>query len=370
MTNLPRPDFIARDPQQVEQDAIALYEQTVDKKLYPAQPERLLLDVLSYRETLIRLAIQDAAEQNLVNYARGVNLDQLGALLDVARLPPSAARTTLRFTKDPGAVASSLVVPAGTRAQTEDGNFLFASEAALTIAAGVASGVAFANCTIPGIAGNGYNADEITTLVDRVPSIAAVTNLTTSNGGANLEEDERLRNRIKLAPSKFSVAGSYESYLYWILSSDQSIIDAAILSPFRTLVRIYPLTAIGLPSSEILDKVRDIVGADKIRPLTDSLEVLAPTQVSYQITASVVLYATADAASLQARLNAAAAAFSAAKSAKLGQDIIRTQLIAALSNPEVYSVILSAPAADIVVAPNQWAKCTAIAVTISGINDG
>ncbi len=375
MTNLPRPDFIDRDPQRIERDAIARYEALTDKTLYPAQPERLLLDVLNYREALLRIAIQDAAEQNLVNYARGANLEHLGALLGVTRLQPSKARTTLRFTKDPGAVGMSIVVPAGTRASTNNvlEQFLFATETNLTIPAGETIGDAIADCSLSGTAANGLSIGAINNLFDRVPGIASVSSLTTTAGGADLESDERLRTRVKLAPNLFSVAGSYGAYLYWILTSDQSIIDAAIIRgeyPRLVQVFIYPLTESGLPSIEVLDRVTDLVSAETIRPLTDEVLVEAPTEAPYTITASVVLYSNAQAAILQAQLDQAAADFAQQKRLKLGQDIPRSQVIAALSLPGVYSVSLTSPATDLIVAPNEWANCTAITITLSGTNDG
>ncbi len=373
MSDLPRPDFIDRDPQQVEAEAIALYEAIADKKLYPAQPERLLLDVLHYRESLVRLAIQDAAEQNLVNYARGVNLDQLGALLGVTRLQPSKARCTLQFSKDPGAVGTSLVVPAGTRASDFEGNILFATEENLTIPPGDAAGLVFADALLSGAQANGLGLGALTDLVDPTPGIATVTNTTVTNGGADLEADERLRTRIKLAPNLFSVAGSTGAYLYWVLTADQTIIDAAIVNevpPFLMRVNVYPLTSDGPATSEILDKVADVLTDEKIRPLTDDVQVIAPSTVNYTLQANITLYSTADAAILQDQLDAAAQRFADLKRLKLGQDIVRSQAIAALSLPGVYGVSLVQPATDLVIAASAWANCTGITITLVGTNDG
>lgn len=60
------PDFIDRDPAQITSEMIAQYEEASGKKLYPAQAERLLIDLFAYRENLVRIAIQEAAKQNLV----------------------------------------------------------------------------------------------------------------------------------------------------------------------------------------------------------------------------------------------------------------------------------------------------------------
>lgn len=73
------PNFIDRDPAQITSEMIAQYEDASGKKLYPAQAERLLIDLFAYRENLVRIAIQEAAKQNLVAYSRAPMLDYLGS---------------------------------------------------------------------------------------------------------------------------------------------------------------------------------------------------------------------------------------------------------------------------------------------------
>lgn len=52
------PNFIDRDPAQITSEMIAQYEDASGKKLYPAQAERLLIDLFAYRENLVRIAIR------------------------------------------------------------------------------------------------------------------------------------------------------------------------------------------------------------------------------------------------------------------------------------------------------------------------
>ncbi len=79
-------NFIERNPQKVLEECIAQYENLSGQVLHPATPERVLIDILAYRESLLREAIQDASLQNTVDYARGEFLDALGRLLGVVRL--------------------------------------------------------------------------------------------------------------------------------------------------------------------------------------------------------------------------------------------------------------------------------------------
>ncbi|MBD2261349.1 baseplate J/gp47 family protein [Pseudanabaena sp. FACHB-2040] len=367
------PNFIERDPTTIEAQALATFEAALGKSLLPGQPERLLLNGLVYREALTRIGIQYAAEQNLVNYAVDNRLDQLGALLGVIRLPAAAARVTLRFSR--AAAPASLLIPQGTRVGVSGSEMRFATVEAATIPANGTSVNVVAQAASTGTAGNGFTAGQISEMLDAIATVSAA-NITTSNGGTDIETDERLRTRIKLAPNQFSVAGSKGAYKYWALTASPTVVDVAVLGPEDrggvgpVLVQVYPLTSTGLPSAEILQAVQSVLSGDTIRPLTDEVSVLAPTAVGYTITASITLYRTADATALTAQLNAAAQAFATAKRAKLGQDIIRSQIIAALSLAGVYQVTLSTPATDLVITPSQWANCTAVTITIAGSNDG
>lgn len=86
---LTEPDFIERDADKITAEMIAQYEAATGKTLYPAQAERLLIDLWAYREMLVRVAAQEAAKQNLVAFAREPMIDYLGELVGVYRPPRS-----------------------------------------------------------------------------------------------------------------------------------------------------------------------------------------------------------------------------------------------------------------------------------------
>lgn len=94
---LPEPNFVSRDTEAITREMIAQYESLTGKTLYPAQVERILIDVIAYRESLVRQSIQDAGKLNLVRYSRAPVLDYLGENVGVPRLQAIAASTTLRF---------------------------------------------------------------------------------------------------------------------------------------------------------------------------------------------------------------------------------------------------------------------------------
>lgn len=86
LSHLPDPEFISRDVNTITAELTAKYELLAGKTLYPAQADRVFVDVIAYREMLLRTAINEAAKQNLVAFATGVMLDYLGDFFGVVRL--------------------------------------------------------------------------------------------------------------------------------------------------------------------------------------------------------------------------------------------------------------------------------------------
>lgn len=197
---LTEPDFIERDADKITAEMIAKYEADTGKTLYPAQAERLLIDLWAYREMLVRVAVQEAAKQNLVAFSREPMIDYLGELVDVYRLAAQPATTTLQFSVDE-ALAIDVLIPAGTRVSASD-SIIFATDTDVVLKAGLLLVNVTATCTEPGTAGNGWQPAQVSQLLDEIDNIdLLVTNLTASSGGSEQEDDDRLRERIRLAPS-------------------------------------------------------------------------------------------------------------------------------------------------------------------------
>lgn len=91
------PDFIDRDPAQITSEMIAQYEEASGKKLYPAQAERLLIDLFAYRENLVRIAIRGGSE---AKHGRVFPCTDAGLFRRAGWRSPSArsgGKTTLQF---------------------------------------------------------------------------------------------------------------------------------------------------------------------------------------------------------------------------------------------------------------------------------
>ncbi|AOJ71044.1 MULTISPECIES: baseplate assembly protein [Burkholderia] len=381
---LSEPNFIDRDPQAITADIIAEYEARTGKTLYPAQVERVLIDIVAYRETLVRVGVQEAAKQNLVAFARAPMIDYLGQLVGVTRLPAQPAKTVVRFSLD-APLASSLLIAAGTRVETSDGGVSFATDADAVLAAGRTSIDVAATCDTAGALGNGWQPGQINSLVDDLGDVdVSVANTQTSANGYEEEETERLRERIQLAPEAFSTAGPRLAYVFHAKSAHQSIVDVSVIGPEMAArdgrlvsvngvppgsVRVHPLVDTGLPGDDILALVAQALDDEKKRPLTDFVEVRAPKPVDYAIDARLTLYKDADAGTVLAQARAAANAYRANRSAGLGRDIVPAQLTAALQVRGVYDVDLNGLALR-VLAGDEWARCTSVSVVATGVAHG
>jgi phage-related baseplate assembly protein len=379
ISSLPPPVFVndadGLNPNLILADMITAFEQAADRTLQPAQVERLLIDLYAYRESLVRNAIQYAGQQNLLAFAVFPMIDYLGALLGVTRLAAQPALTTLEFTLA-SAQTVSITIAAGTLVGTSDGSYSFATSAALVIPPGALTGSVGAAATAPGAGANGYLAGQVNVLLNPNALIASVANTAATSGGSAPETDDHLRQRIQAAPNQFSVAGPVGAYRFFALGADPSIVDAQVVSPAPGSVDVYILTGpittqpaaapnlAGVASSALLSAVFTALNADTVRPLTDTVNVLAVTEVDYQITGTITLYSDADPTATANAANAAAAEFAINLAAKIQRDIVPSQIVAALSVAGVYEVTLTAPAYTQLQA-GQWANCTAISLSVA-----
>lgn len=387
---LPAPQFLSDadglDPNLILADMITAFQQATGRTLYPAQVERLLINLYAYRESLVRTAIQYAGQQNLLAYASYPMIDYLGQLVGVTRSGAEPATCTIQFTLT-NALTVDLAIPAGTEVGTSDGNFIFATSSLLTIPKGATTGSVEAASTTAGSAANGYLAGQISVPIGANALIVAAENTTTTGGGSEIESDDHLRARIQAAPNQFSSAGPSGAYRFWALSADPTIVDALVTSPTPGTVTVTVLTgpitaqpaaspnAIGIASSDVLAAVSTTLNASTVRPLCDTVVVHPVTEVDYTVSATLTLFSDADPTSTMAAANAAVTALAVEIASEIQRDLVPSQWIAALSVHGVYEVTLTltaeaagsaiAPQSDgrIVLQTGQWANATAITLT-------
>lgn len=350
------PAFIETSPSAIADELVYDFELATGKTLYPAQVERLLLDIMAYREALVRQGIQTTAEQNLVDFATGSRLEALGRLVGVAsRLAATPASCTLRI-EVPGVQSADIPLPIGWKAMGPDGVTAWA----LTEQVVLVAGQIFVDAKAQALtAGASQNDLPIGSKFTPLEGLYAVTSLTKTSGGSDQENDDQLRARALQAPYGFSVAGSRGAYRFHAMGAHPSILDVAVKTGAPGEVLVYPITTTGLPAQAVLDAVSAALASETVRPLCDLVTVAPPARIAYTLEANLTSYATADQAAVLKLAQDAAAAFVADRKAGLGRDLVASQVIKALSVDGVYKVELVAWA-DRILDVSEWADGTVL----------
>ena len=343
LADLPDIEFVDGDAEKIKAAVFNDYTSITGRTLAQGDPVRLFLLVVS--EAIVRLVNNQnyIGKQNLLKYASGGNLDNLGAFSDTSRIPASAATTTLLITLA-AKREQETIVKSGTRVATDNGIY-FATNEDVAVLAGNLTTTVKATCQTVGTVGNGFLPGEIKSVVDPVAYVASIVNTTASAGGADEESDDDYRERIHEAPERFSTAGPTGAYEYWVKSANSAIIDVTVYSPSAGVVEIRPLLTGGtIPEQEVLDTVDAILNNEKVRPLTDQVQVKAPETVSYDISLTYYIDQGISESTVQEAVSAAIDSYKLWQSGKIGRDINPSRLIAdVMTVPGVKRVIVTSP---------------------------
>lgn len=363
-------EFVKTDTAETKANILALYETVTGRSLARADPVRLFLEVMAYVVILLKAAINYTGKMNLLKYAVKNYLDEIGVLVGTERLTATAATTTLKITLS-APRAQNTVIPKGTRV-TADSKQFFAATGAVVILAGEVSAVVGAECLQTGVVGNGYAAGEMKEIVDPVPFVSSIVNITTSEGGSDAETDESLRKRIRQAPESFSVAGPEGAYKYHAMLASALIADISVASPSEGVVEVRALLQDGeLPGEEILTIIDKTLNKRSVRPLTDHVIVKAPEPVVYDIDFSywIDIENSAQTADIQTAVEKAATDFALWQKSKLGRDLNPSELIYRVRAAGAKRVEVRSPAFSMLTSA-QVAVAENVVADFGGVEDG
>lgn len=284
LSRLPPPDVIEPlDYEAVLADLIGeVTARLPDITLLESDPATKILQIVAFREVLLRQRVNDSGRAVLLAYAQGGDLDNIAALFGVQRRE---------------------LVPANPETGSE----------------------------------------------------------------AMMEIDDDLRRRVLLAPDSYSVAGPASAYVFHALSAHGDVLDASATSPAPGEVVVSVLSRIGDGTADpaLLAAVEAVLGADEVRPLTDAVTVQSAEIVPFQVDAQLTLYPGPDAQLILDTAESRLAELLIANR-RIGRDITRSALIAALHTGGVQNVALLEPAADVAVSDLQAGHASAVAVQVAG----
>ena len=276
------PDFVTTDAGRILEQLKGFFEAETGRTLSPSQVEVYLLETAALMFAIRASEDQLGFENCFVAWADAASLEAHGMGRNTARLQPTPATTTLRFATAAPAL-TRMRIPAGTRVSDAAGQVQFLTVDVAYIETGGAEIDVKAQATDAGSFANGFPADTLTSIVDPVPGIATVSNLTETGNGADIEPLDRYRARVALAFERIGDGLSKERYLSTVLGWNARCIAAEITRPQPGHVNIYPLMDDGAPSAEELAALLSLFNESNIHQ-GDFIQTVAPPPHTFAIT--------------------------------------------------------------------------------------
>lgn len=374
--DLPEVSFIENDTlEDMKARMVANFESEYERitgksiSLSPSDPNRITLYAHALELYQVEQYIDRAGKQDLIKYSYGEFLDNLGAGRGVTRKQPAPAETILRFSLA-GSRPSVVGIPEGTK--VTDGNLIFfETEGYEEIPIGETYVDVRAVCTEDGVQGNELLPGQLNTLVDLIPYVEKVENITESSEGADLETDDSLAERIFLAPSGYSVAGPDDAYKYWAKTYSQMIGDVKVTSPNPVEVEVRFIMVDGsLPTSTTVQGLAEYLQDENVRPLTDKVTVLAPETVSFDISLTYYINRSdqSKAGTIQGEVMQAIADYIEWQTRTIGRDINPSELTKRIIAAGAKRVEISSPVFT-TVADTSVARVGAQTITYGGIEN-
>ncbi|RRZ95826.1 baseplate assembly protein [Erwinia sp. 198] len=201
-------------------------------------------------------------------------------------------------------------------------------------------------------------------------TLTAADDTATPPTAAVMESDDDFRVRIAAAFEGLSVAGPSGAYEYHARSADGRVADASAISPSPACVTVTVLSreGNGEAAADLLAVVDAALNDEDVRPVADRVTVQSAAIVDYAVEAVLYLYPGPEAEPIRAAAEAKLAAFVSAQ-ARLGRDIRKSALYAALHVEGVQRVELTQPAADVVLDKTQAAYCTGYGIMVGGSDE-
>jgi len=207
-----------------------------------------------------------------------------------------------------------------------------------------------------------YNVNRLTVTPadnDAVPPVAAV-----------MESDDALRLRVPAAFEGLSVAGPTAAYEFHARSADGRVADASATSPAPAegVLTVLSREGDGTAENDLLAVVEKALNSESVRPVADHLTVRSAEIIAYSVDATLFLYPGPEAEPVMAAAKASLQKYIASQT-RLGRDIRRSALYAALHVEGVQRVELASPLNDVVLDKTQAASCTQSNVTNGGTDE-
>lgn len=357
--------------QEMVQDFKSKYKELtgVEIALSEADPNRLILYACALQIYQSFQYIDRAGKQDMLKYAYGGFLDNLAAIKGVTRNQASYAITTVRFYLS-STMDSVVSIPESTKVTNQTGVYFETMDYA-EVPKGELYVDVDARCADIGAIGNNIKEGDLTVLVDLLPYVDHVINITDATGGADVESDESLAERTYIAPSSYSTAGPNDAYKYWCKTFSSEISDINVTSLEPGYVDIVFLVGEDKqnPTETMVEGLKDYLMKSEVRPLTDNVRAYAPEEIEYDIELTYYIPTSKmkSAVKIQSSVNEAIQSYINWQRT-IGRDINPDELITRIKQAGAKRVAIVSPTFN-VVTDVQVPKNCSCHVTYGGLED-
>ncbi|RXJ80811.1 baseplate assembly protein [Aliarcobacter skirrowii] len=341
---LPYPDVI----ETIEYEAILNKNKLIFKEyLNEAEYELLesdrfaaLLQAISYREVILRSRINSSVKSMLLRFATGRDLDNKAAEQDVYRLKGAKPTANIEFSLSSTRSTDTYLQKGLILRDDKDAVALLKEDVIIEANSLKAIGVIeFQEYTKQ----SNKKCEYIQT---PLPFLLKAKQLTIFENGAEIEDDERLRERAFLSPKGLSTAGSEDSYIYHTLTSNVKVEEVKIENGGAGVVNIYIKTP--LLDEDTRKDVENYINDKKRRTFTDYVHVINATEHQIQIKAELEIIDMFRENEIYQKIEAYN------KRLGLGVDLNLSHIYSLLHCEGVYRVNLETPTLDTKVNSNEF----------------
>lgn len=273
LSSMPSPEMVEElDYEAIVSRKISRVREILKEKGISYQPSEAddlmtLVEADAYEETLLRANLNERIKQMFLVYAVGSNLDHIGATrFGVERLqglePKAQIEFGLSITRD-----IDSIIPKGTLIGDGENTAEVLEDVVIKAGELKADGVAKLHKAVESFG------EKLELVLTPLPFVSTLTQMSSFVGGADIEDDQRYRDRIWLSRERKTTAGSSASYEYWAKSADVRVQEANVTNGGAGVVKVVVLGKEYETSDDLVTNVLGGLNSTEIRPLTDKVEV-------------------------------------------------------------------------------------------------
>ena len=317
-----------------------------------------MIEADAYEEQLLRVRMNNAVKAQLLLFAKGADLDHIGATrYGVVRLDGAKPCSDFTFTLSTP-LAYDINLPKNIQLSDGKGaNALLVDDVLIEMGNTTVS----AQVELQQYVATSAIKTEV--IVTPLPYVITATQNTPFEHGADAEDDERFRERIWLSRERKSTAGSVLTYKYYASSADVRVSDVQIISDTPGVVKVYLLSGDGAADSVMIQRVNDALNSEEIRPLSDDVQVSSATIIDATIDADIVLYDM----TYEKNVRELIASRIEANTMIFGKELTLSKIYGLLESEMVKDVTLHAPTSTIACADNEVIRVATLILKFSGV---